>query len=210
MIRLLVIEDNANIIIPGLRNLFRPERDSIKITCFAPDPDDALTKINSDDFDIILLDLWIPDFLPLENIKKLTAKFPGKPVIIYTQDDSPVWRRKMLVAGAKAFLSKSATRDDLKTAIIKVSKGEIWFSGAMAEDDQKKLGILLDGQANMLTPVQRRMVDMLTHGQNREEIASSLNLHPSAIDKTFSKLRQKFNCTTNYELIRILLDHGAL
>jgi DNA-binding NarL/FixJ family response regulator len=117
MIRLLVIEDNANIIVPGLRNLFRPERDGIRIACFASDPDEALLNGKAEDFDVILLDLWIPGFLPTDNLQKLGAGFPHKPVMVYTQDDSPVWRRKMLMAGAKGYLTKSATREELKMAI---------------------------------------------------------------------------------------------
>ena len=210
MIRILVIEDNANIIIPGLRNLFRPERDGISIACSAAHPDEALLKTKMDDFDIILLDLWIEGYLPLDNVKKLSVGFPGKPVIIYTQDNSPVWRRKMMAAGVKGYLIKSASREELKKTFEKVSNGEVCISGSMNADEQHALGSVMDRPDTLLTPAQQRMLDMLTRGMKREEIAAALDLHPSAIDKSFSKLRSQFKCKSNYELIRFLYEHGAL
>jgi DNA-binding CsgD family transcriptional regulator len=54
------------------------------------------------------------------------------------------------------------------------------------------------------------MADMLSSGMKREEIAKTLDLHPSAIDKTFAKLREQFSCRNNYELIRIMVERGVL
>jgi DNA-binding NarL/FixJ family response regulator len=54
------------------------------------------------------------------------------------------------------------------------------------------------------------MVELLTHGASREEIAATLSIHASAVDKSFAKLRLQFQCKTNYELIRILMDNNLL
>jgi DNA-binding NarL/FixJ family response regulator len=210
MIRLLVIEDNANIIVPGLRNLFRPERDGIQVACVSESTDNAILKNRTDDFDLIILDLWLSNTPPLENLRKLRQGYPGKPILIYTQDDSPVWRRKMLVAGAGAYLTKNTPRDELKMAIVKVAGGELWFTGQISKEDQEAFGVVASKGTGVITPVQRRMAEMLTRGANREEIAKALLVHPSAVDKSFAKLRLQFQCKNNYELIRILMDNALL
>ena len=106
MIRLFVIEDHP-VIVTGLKNLFRPSRDDIEITGNAYNVDDAILKADADSFDIFLLDLWLPDAHPLMNVKKLKEKFHGKPIVIFTSEDSSSWQRKMFEGGVMAYLLKS-------------------------------------------------------------------------------------------------------
>ena len=101
MIRLFIIEDHP-IIVTGLRNLFRPSRDEIEIYGSASSADEAVKTDNSEAFDIIMLDLWLQSSPPLENMKKLKEKFPTKPIVMFTSEESSVWQRKMFDAGAKA------------------------------------------------------------------------------------------------------------
>lgn len=210
MIRLLVIEDNASIIVAGLRNMFRPERDDIRIAVVAESADEALQKVTPDDFDLIILDLWLSRSLPMDNFRKLKTAFPGKPVLIYTQDDSPVWQTKMQLAGAGAYVTKNTPRDELKRAILKVSTGGTWFTGPLQEKDLPAMDVMSERPSVSLSPVQRRMAELLAHGAGRREIARAMSTHPSAVDKTFAKLRQQFRCNNNYELIRVLTDNAML
>ncbi len=208
MIRLLVIEDNASIIVAGLRNLFRPERDGIRVEIVAGSAAEAVRKAASPGFDLILLDLWLSNALPMDNFRMLKQAFPGKPVIIYTQDDSPVWRNKMMRAGAGAYIVKNTPRDEFKLAITKVARGSVWHSGPPAADDQPEA--MSERHLVQITPVQRRMAEMLAHGSDRRQIAEALGIHPSAVDKSFAKMRQDFNCKNNYELIRVLTDNSIV
>ena len=70
MIRLFTIEDHP-VIVTGLRNLFRPSRDEIEIVGSASSVDELIQKGIQEEFDIFLLDLWIPDSHPIQNVKKL-------------------------------------------------------------------------------------------------------------------------------------------
>ena len=94
MIRLFTIEDHP-VIITGLRNTFRPSRDGIEITGSASNVDEAILHANPATFDIFLLDLWIPGYQPLQNIRQLKEHFAEKPVVMFTSEDSSIWQRKM-------------------------------------------------------------------------------------------------------------------
>jgi DNA-binding NarL/FixJ family response regulator len=180
------------------------------VACVAESADEALRKGNPDEFDMIILDLWLSVSQPLDNLLKLQQRFKGKPILVYTQDDSPVWRNKMLKEGASAYLTKNTPRDELKTAIVKVSRGEVWFTGQMlpqfSQSPEVNEGIL----NYELSPVHRRMAEMLSNGASREEIAAALAIHTSAVDKSFAKLRSQFQCKNNYKLIRFLADNHLL
>jgi DNA-binding NarL/FixJ family response regulator len=209
-IGLFVIEDNANIIVPGLKNLFRHDRDRISVTGYAKNVEEAMEEADPSQFDLIILDLWIGSTQPLVNLQKVKSHFPGKPVIIYTQDTSPVWRRKMMAAGAKAYIIKDATREEMKQAFEEVAVGKTWVSGRFSDEEQDNLFRIIPAHSVRLSPAQRRMVDLLTLGMKREEIAEQMNLSSAAIDKTFAKLRTQFKVKTNYELVRHLIENGLL
>ena len=83
MIRLFSIEDHW-LVTDGLRTKFRKSRDEIVITCSAETIEDAIEGKHDDAFDIILLDLFLPGTEPLENIRKLKERYPGKPIVILT------------------------------------------------------------------------------------------------------------------------------
>ena len=148
MIRLFVIEDHP-VIITGLKNLFRPSRDEIEITDSAFNVDDAVQRANPELFDILLLDLWLPEANPLQNVKKLKDRFPGKPIVIFTSESSSSWQRKMFEAGVMAYLLKSADRYEIKTTLGKVFKGQIVFSGMAESDEEKKLPTVQIGRAHV-------------------------------------------------------------
>lgn len=170
-IRLFVIEDNANIIVPGLKNLFRGDRDKICVAGYANNVQEAIETADLTKLDLVILDLWIGETLPLFNLQQVKSHFIGKPVIIYTQDNRPVWRRKMMAAGAKAYIIKDATREEMKQAFEEVAVGKTWVSGRFSDEEQDNFFRIVSAQSAQLSPVQQRMVDLLTRGMKREEIA---------------------------------------
>jgi DNA-binding NarL/FixJ family response regulator len=62
-------------------------------------------KCNPGRYDIILLDLYMPGTQPEENIRYLVKNCPGKPVVIYSTEESSVWKRKAFAAGVKGYIS---------------------------------------------------------------------------------------------------------
>jgi DNA-binding NarL/FixJ family response regulator len=209
MIRLFVIEDHP-VIVTGLRNLFRPSRDEIEIIGNAFSVDDAVTKADPGAFDIFLLDLWLPDSHPLLNVKKLKDHFHGKPIVIFTSEDSSSWQRKMFEAGVMAYLLKSTTKSDIKSTLEKVIKGQIVFSGLVEPNYEKKLASVLSGQKYFLTSNQQELVILLSSGLTQQQIADSKKTSVSTVEKTLKHVREKFDAKNNAELVKILLEKGII
>lgn len=205
MIKIFVIEDHAAIIVPGLRNLFRPSRDHIEVTGFSAGVKSALTNRALESSDLIILDLWMPGEDPIHNLTLLRERYPKIPVLIYTSEELPVWQQKMMAAGAKGYLKKNCPREDLKSAILHIANGGTWFTGPMTE------GILAEKENDPsavplinLTPVQKEIIDLLIEGYHQREIALRLKTTPAKIDKTLTALRIKYQCKTTIELVVFL------
>ena len=209
MIRLFVIEDHP-IIVTGLRNLFRPSRDEIEITGNASNVDYAVSHADPGTFDIFLLDLWLPEAHPLMNVKKLKDHFKGKPIVIFTSEESSSWQRKMFEAGVMAYLLKSTNKFEIKSTLEKVMKGQIVFSGLVDPNYEKHLAAVLSGQKFYLTANQKELVILLSSGLTQIQIADAKKTSVSTVEKTLKHVREKFNAKNNAELVKILLEKGII
>jgi two-component system, NarL family, response regulator, fimbrial Z protein, FimZ len=209
MIRLFTIEDHP-VIITGLRNLFRPSRDGIEIVGSANHVDETILKADPDSFDIFLLDLWIPSSHPLQNVKRIKEKFPNKPIVIFTSEESMIWQRKMFEAGVVAYLFKTAEKAEIKATLEKVAKGLTIFSGVIDPTEDEKFRATFTEPKYILTPNQKELVVMLSNGLSQQAIADEKNTSISNVEKTLKHIREKCHAKSNVELIKILIERGVI
>ena len=113
MIRLFIIEDHKELVVTSFKYEFRPKRDNIIVAGAAENMSEAIKKMNSECFDLIILDLYLPNHLPVENIRTLKNLFPDKPVIIYSTETASSWKKKMIQEGAAGYVTKNSMRREL-------------------------------------------------------------------------------------------------
>jgi DNA-binding NarL/FixJ family response regulator len=201
MIRLFVIEDHAAIIVAGLKRLFFASRDGIEVTGFATSVEEAIENADPDAFDLIILDLWLENRLPVVNIKKVKSQFPEKPVLIYTSESSLVWKRRMMEEKAMGYVTKSASRSEIKTAIETVARGARYFPGNLNEVNAKKVIVSNEDPALTISPLQMEMLAMLANGANHKEIAKTIGTSLSSLEKILKRLRDQYEARNNIELL---------
>jgi DNA-binding NarL/FixJ family response regulator len=209
MIRLFTVEDHP-VIITGLRNTFRPSRDGIEIIGGASNVDEAIRIADPLSFDIFLLDLWIPGYQPLQNIKKIKENFPGKAIVMFTSEDSTIWQRKMFEAGAMAYLLKNAEKNEIRLTLEKVSRGMTVFTGMVEPEREQTFRAGFADPKYILTPNQKEYVVFLSNGLTQQEIAEKKSLSISTVEKTIKNIREKCNARNNAELVKILLERGII
>ncbi|MEI6683247.1 MAG: response regulator transcription factor [Bacteroidota bacterium] len=210
MIRLFIIEDHLTVIVSSFRFLFRPERDGIRVAGFAATVEEAVKSADPATFDLVILDLHIPGHRPLDNIRMVRKFFPGKPVAIYTAEASSSWRNKMIEEGAITYITKDVSREELKTAIQKAARGEIYYFGQIDAVEEKSEGESQDPPRPELTPVQKQIIGLLAEGLTHKDISSRTGLSRSLIEKILNALRASLNVKNNVELVRVLTKKGAV
>jgi DNA-binding NarL/FixJ family response regulator len=206
MIRLFIIEDHTAIIVAGFKRLFFPTRDGIDVVGYASSVEDTVETVDSVTFDIFILDLWLENKQPITNIRKLKKHFPGKPIIIYTSESSIVWKKRMLDENAMAYIIKSASRSEIRTAIETVAKGSAYYPVNLNELNAKKILVTIGQEERSITIIEKEILNLLTRGYNHKQIASMLGKSPSMLEKTLSALREHFKVKNNFELISLLQD----
>jgi NarL family two-component system response regulator LiaR len=209
MIRLLVIEDHP-VAVTGLRNMFRPLRDGIEIASFESSIDKIITNVDPGIFDMIVLDLYLFNSDPLDNLNRLRLHFPSKPIVIFSSEESDDWQRKMFNAGVKAYIFKSASRKEIMGVIVKVYEGKIVFSDFILHQDVDQITEMVEKGVFTVTKNQKIILQYISQGMPYKAIADIKHTTTSSIEKTMNHLRRKYSAHNNAELISILRDRNVL
>jgi len=116
--KILLVEDN-----PGDARLMQEmlkEADATHLELsFAESLAETLKAVQENRFDIILLDLALPDSLGIDTLKKVHAQAPGVPVVVLSGFDDEAFAAKAVNAGARGYLNKNSVDIDLLEHTIK-------------------------------------------------------------------------------------------
>ena len=209
MIRLFIIEGHP-IVVSGFKNIFKPVRDGIEIVGSAVCVKEAESKAKSENFDFFIMELWIRNDKPEENISRLKIRFPSKPIIIFTIEETGYWQRKVFSLGVTGYIFKSSEPNEIKRVLKNISNGGISFPGVTSPDDLDKMDSDFILGHKSITSGQRELMRMVYMGLKQKDIAEQKNVSISTVEKTLLNLRVKFSAQNNTDLIRILLKKGLL
>lgn len=187
-----------------MKRLFFPVRDGIEVAGHAGSVEEAIVSARSEDFDMIILDLWLENKLPIQNVRLLKIHFPGKPILVYTSETSIVWKKRMLEEQVMSYIVKSATRAEIKTAIETVAAGTIYYPVDLGELNPQRVRFTFGSGVSSITPFEREILRMLSQGYSRLEISDILKKSPSYLDKLLKVLRDRFNVKNNLELLTVI------
>ena len=206
MIRVFVIEDNPTAVVAGLKNLFRSVRDGITISGFAENIKNAITSGEADGSDLFLMDLILGTSDPVVNIRKLKKRFPGKPIVVYTQNASVDWMKIMADEGAMGFISKHASRDDLKNAIERAISGETGFSSICGSSDDENDFAGFERTNSILMGIEKEIILEYVKSNGRKYLAEKFRLSRWEVGKKIKNIRLRVKASSDLEMIKILTE----
>jgi DNA-binding NarL/FixJ family response regulator len=191
MERVLIIDDHP-LVRDGLRSVIAISFDSCEIL-EAASLEEAVTLLEKQDsFDLILLDLNIPDVRRLDGLKLLRTRFPILPVVMVSGAFDRTVVQEALAAGAAGFIPKSLKRSGIVDALHRIVAGEIYLPEALgevkapsAEEDD------IVRRIDSLTPQQRTVLAHLVRGRLNKQIAHDLGVSMTTIKAHVSAILQK-------------------
>jgi two-component system response regulator NreC len=209
-LRVLVADDHS-IVRRGLRNLL--ESDGHSVVAEAADGLEAARLCEDQRPDLVILDIGMPKLSGIEvaaRARKLDRP-PGIIILSVHGDESYIMRA--LVAGARAYLLKNSTDEDLIPAIRAVAAGKSFFSpgvaAVLAEDYVRQLqhrGIT--DSYDLLTDREKEVLHLLAEGRSNKEVATLLGLGLSTIETHRANLMQKLNLHSTAEIVLYAVRKG--
>jgi DNA-binding NarL/FixJ family response regulator len=204
MKQVLVVEDHA-IVRAGIRRLLG-ERGDVEVF-EAATGEAALEEIAGRKFALVILDLNLPGLAGLELLRRIVRQTPGVPVMIFSQHTEAIYATRALETGARGFVSKNATPEELLAAIETILGG----GTAIEKDVAAEMALHDLAEDAYLRPLTERDLEilrLLSAGDSLSEIADKLGIAYKTVANTLSRIKEKLGVGQTSELIRIAVGRG--
>jgi DNA-binding NarL/FixJ family response regulator len=164
------------------------------------------------EIDLVLLDLTMPGTSGLSGLVSLRAMRPTVPVIIVSASDDPAIIRRALELGASGYIKKSASLDEIRSALTHVLEGGVVVPANVqigTEADPEIADLI--ARIKALTPQQARVLGMIAEGLLNKQIAYELGVSEATIKAHVSAVLQKLNVDSRTQAVirlsKIGVDH---
>ncbi len=155
-------------------------------------------------FDLVMLDLNIPDTEGYFGLMDLRARYPRLPVVVVSGHEDARIIRDVMSHGALGFIPKSTRKPELVEAIKRVLAGEIYLPATYQEPvecDQSDEFAELQGKLASLTPQQLKVLKMLRDGLLNKQIAYELDVGETTVKAHVSEILRKLEVYSRTQVV---------
>ncbi|MDE2413843.1 MAG: response regulator transcription factor [Comamonadaceae bacterium] len=142
--------------------------------------------------ELVLLDLTMPGARGFSALLHVRGEYPQVPVVVISSNDHPRVIRRAQQFGAAGFIPKSASAEEMATAIQTVLDGGSWFAPMAAEHSAADAA--LAARLARLTPQQFRVLLCLADGLLNKQIAHELGLADNTVKVHVTAILKKLEC----------------
>lgn len=211
-VKVFLVEDHE-IVRQGIKALLEGEPD-VTVIGEAPNGVEMLKKLETEQPDVLLMDMNMPEMSGVECTTQVKKKFPGVKVLILSMHDHESYLVDMIYAGAEGYILKNSSREELLFAIRKVANEGVYISSEFAlnmlaknnkRDHRKPVTppvILSDREMDVLT--------LIAEGHTNTEIANKLFTSVRTIETRRKNLLDKTGTTNTATLIRYAVMNGLV
>jgi DNA-binding NarL/FixJ family response regulator len=205
--RVVLVDDHA-LFLAGVRAELA---EAVEVVGEAATVADAVPLIKELDPDVVLLDVHLPDGGGDAVINAVAPERPGVRFLALSVSDAAEDVIGVIRAGARGYVTKTISGDELASAIERVRAGDAVFSPRLAGFvlDAFRAGerVAADAELNELTPREREVLQLIARGYLYKEIAARLGLSPKTIESHVSSVLRKLQLSTRHELTRWATEH---
>lgn len=208
-----LLADDHGIVRRGLRSLL--EEAGVTVVAEAADGLEAVRLCDEQRPDMLILDIGMPKLNGIEVAARAQKLDPPPGVIILSMHADESYILRALAAGARAYLLKDATDEDLLPAVRTVASGKPYFSPAVAavlvEDYMRRMQTRgLSDSYDLLTDREKEVLQLLAEGRSNKEVATTLDLGLSTVETHRANLMQKLNLHSTAEIVLYAVRKGII
>lgn len=198
----LVVDDHA-LVRRGVANIIDQEPD-LHVVAEAGNGVEAIEAYERHHPDVTLLDLRMPVMEGVEAVRQIRARDPHALVVVLTTYDTDDEIARALRAGAKAYVLKDISADDLVGCIRHVLAGKTYIAPAAAAK-------LAEGVTRVqLTPREMSTLKLVADGKANKEIATALSISERTVKTHLAHLFEKLGATSRTEAVKVATRRGLV
>lgn len=200
-----LLADDHGIVRRGMRALLETEP-GVTVVGEAADGLDALRMAEELRPDLLILDIGMPRLNGIDVAARAQKLQPPPRVIMLSMHADESYVLRALDAGARAYLLKDATDEDLLPALRAVARDKRFFSpaiaGVLAEDYIRQMQAKgLDDSYGLLTDREKEVLQLLAEGRANKDVAAVLQVGVSTVETHRANMMQKLGLHNTAEIV---------
>lgn len=209
-IRVLLADDHV-LVRQGIRQ-FLEDTGDITVIAEADNGAEALRLAAVHDLDVAVLDIRMPEITGVEVTRRIKSTHPDVRVLILTAYDDDPYVFALLQAGADGYVLKTATADELVTAVRSVYAGDTALSPSIATKvvrqmaQQRPAGA--SGQIELLSEREIEVLRLAARGMTNREIGQQLSISHRTVQGHLASVYGKLNVNSRTEAVTEALRRG--
>lgn len=198
--------DDHPMVIEGMKAMLNQIR-YVELCATASNAYEAMEKVKENQPDLVITDINMPEISGVELTSKLKKEFPNLKIIGMSTFNERSYIAQMIQNGADGFLVKSASKEEIETAISSVLDGKMYLSSdaGISNSEQKELK-----NQPTLTRREKEILTLISEGFTNPQIAEKLFISLYTVETHRKNLLSKFNTNNTASLIKIAATNGLL
>ena len=157
--------------------------------------------------DLVVLDLQMPGTSELDGFFTIHRRYPNVPIVIVSGLNDPRTIRALLDGGARGYIPKLASSEQLMDALRRVLRGEVYLPDALFIPDSETAA---SEEAAALTARQLQILPLLAEGMPNKRIADALDVTEGTIKQHLKDLFRRLNASNRTQAVKEARRLGLL
>ncbi len=197
----LVVADDHHVVRRALRLWLESEK-NVEVIAEAADVATAVRHVKRHLPHVLLLDLRMPNGSSIEAIRRLREEVPETQIVVATTEESPLFARQALDAGAVGYVLKDNADTELQAAVRCAARGEEYVSPCVAA---RLEGLRRAAQDDGLSPRETDVLRLIALGLTSAEMSGLLHLSRRTVESHRRRIHRKLGLGKRSELVRYAL-----
>jgi two-component system, NarL family, invasion response regulator UvrY len=206
--RVLIADDHA-VVRRGLKQILLDEYGALEVG-EAGDAHETLRLAREEPWDIVVLDISMPDRSGLEVLKELKQTRPRLPVLILTTHPEEQYAVRVLKAGAAGYMTKESAPEHLVEAVRKVTAGGRYITPTLADLLVTQITGAEKPPHENLSDREFQVLRLIASGKTVGQIAEELSLSSNTVSTYRARVLEKMGMRTNAELTHYAISNGLV
>ena len=169
---------------------------------------------NHHDINMVILDLYMPDFCANNSVIEIRSLIPCIPLIVISSSENTADIKLAIDSGANGYITKSTANNELSTALSTVMQGKLYISNKIAvqnnNDHTREPASKNKNASDKLTNRQQEVLEYMSHGETNKEIARRLDISEKTVKTHISLIFQTLNVTNRTQAVITAKNHGII
>ncbi len=174
--------------------------------------DTAIQKIKEKNYDLVVMDVNMPETDSFGTLETILAFKPSTKVIMFSMNAEEVYAKRYLKIGAMGYLRKDAPNSEIENAITTVLNDKTYVSPELTQkflSDMKSKG-KTENPFDRLSTREFEIVQHLAQGESVAEISKKLNVHTSTVGTHKARIFEKLHCHNIIDLTNLAKAHNVI